>query len=170
MQMGFNTDVDHHGITVHIQTEDHGLGDNKITTQVFFSGRILDSRTISYAEAIANIAADEERDAEITKRMRAIHRHFLNRIREGTYDAKLPLDDAVKAAPPAAKKAAQAAPSLTEEISALPEEEVFTEELLQAGDEDIHERLRDPKDRAWRGFEDDFSTALGTALRNALGV
>lgn len=166
MQMGFNTDIEHHGITVHIQTEDHGLGDSKITTQVFYSGRILDSRTISYAEAISSLGDGDERDAEITKRMRAIHRHFLNRIREGTYDGKLPIDDALKA-PAAAAPAAQDSPaSLSGELAALPADDLLADELLDA-DVDM-ERILDFSAKTWRGYDDDFSIALGNALREAL--
>ena len=167
MQMGFNTDIEHHGITVHIQTEDHGLGDSKITTQVFYSGRILDSRTISYAEAISSLGDGDERDAEITKRMRAIHRHFLNRIREGAYDAKLPLDDALKApaaAAPATREASAA--SLSGELAALPADDILPDALLEA-DVDM-DRILDFGAKTWRGYEDDFSIALGNALREAL--
>lgn len=167
MQMGFNTDIDHLGITVHIQTEDHGLGDSKITTQVFYSGRILDSRTISYAEAISTLDGSDERSAEITKRMRAIHRHFLNRIREGTYDGKLPIDDAVKATPaPAATTHEASTASLSGELAALPDDDILPDEFLDA-DVDM-DRILDFNAKTWRGYDDDFSVALGNALREAL--
>lgn len=176
MQMGYNTDIDHHGVTVHIQTEDHGLGDSKITTQVFFSGRILDSRTISYAEAITGQADEDARDTEITKRMRAIHRHFLNRIREGAYDAKLPIVAGAGTLVQPIENASEPAAdlSLTGELTALQEEELLSESFLDGTaplEEEVSiERLLNFEGRAWRGYDNDFSTDLGSALRGALGV
>lgn len=182
MQMGYNTDIEHHGVTVHIQTEDHGLGDNKITTQVFFSGRILDSRTISYAEAISTLVEEEPRDTEITKRMRAIHRHFLNRIREGAYDAKLPIDGGVAAAPAAGAPApskvtltnipAEAIESGLDADVAV--DEIVIESLISSeddgSDEFDFEQLMNQEERTWRGLENDFNSDLGQALRDALAV
>ena len=167
MQMGYNTDIEHHGVTVHIQTEDHGLSDSKITTQVFFSGRILDSRTISYAEAISTIVEEEPRDTEITKRMRAIHRHFLNRIREGAYDAKLPIQPGAAADPaPPAEAASPAAPP-AETI----EDIVVDETTLDDIDIDIDiDQLMNQEARTWRGHDNDFNSNLGQALRDALNV
>lgn len=166
MQMGYNTDVDHRGITVHVQTEDHGLSAKKITTQVFCSGRILDSRTVSYAEAVAAIIDEDTQGSEITKRMRAIHKHFLNRIREGNYDAKLPIDGQAPTETPAATKTV-AAPerSLTTELEVfdLLNEEV--DEVLLDGAPTL-----DANTRAWRGLDDDFNTSLAGVLRKALGI
>lgn len=167
MQMGYNTDVEHRGITVHVQTEDHGLGGRKITTQVFCSGRILDSRTISYAEAIAAIVDEEAQGQEITKRMRAIHKHFMNRVREGVYDTKLPLDDQeIAAAPPAPVDTVRPSASLTAELDPV--------DIL---DDDLDEVLLAPTNedsdngaRSWRGLEDDFNGALANALRKAMGI
>jgi hypothetical protein len=109
MQMGFNNDIDYRGLVVHIQTEDHGLGTRKITSQVFHSGAILDSRTISYADQIAGIEDPDERDEFIRKQMRTIHKYFYRRIHEGHYDARVrlapaaaqPVDEVVEAFEPA---------------------------------------------------------------------
>lgn len=90
MQMGQNSDVPYRGVTVHIQTEDHGLSSKKITTQVFFSGAILESKTVSYADRVADLG-DDERDDLIRKMMKAMHREFYRRIQAGNYDARLPL-------------------------------------------------------------------------------
>ncbi len=93
MQMGFNNDVRHRGLVVHIQTEDHGLRSKKVTTQVFFSGAVLDSRTMSYEESIANIDDVAECEAVIVRQMKTMHAHFRRQILNGAYDAGLPLDD-----------------------------------------------------------------------------
>lgn len=89
MQMGFNNDVDYLGMTLHIQTEDHGMAARKITSQVFFSGAILESRTLSYAASVEAIEALEEQQELIRKQMRTMHKAFYKRIQEGAYDSKL---------------------------------------------------------------------------------
>ena len=89
MQMGFNNDVDYLGMTLHIQTEDHGMAARKITSQLFFSGAILESRTLSYAASIEALEVLEEQQELIRKQMRTMHKAFYKRIQEGAYDSKL---------------------------------------------------------------------------------
>lgn len=89
MQMGFNNDVEHLGLTLHLQTEDHGMSARKITSQVFFAGVILEARTLAYAPAIDAAATVEEQEDLVRKQMRTMHKAFFNRIHEGHYDAKL---------------------------------------------------------------------------------
>lgn len=89
MQMGFNNDVDYLGMTLHIQTEDHGMAARKITSQVFFSGAILESKTLSYAPSVEAIEGLEEQQELIRKQMRTMHKAFYKRIQEGAYDSKL---------------------------------------------------------------------------------
>lgn len=92
MQMGFNNDVPYKELTLHIQTEDHGLSSKKITSQVFFSGAILESKTISYEAEIASIEDPAARDERVRTIMKALHRKFFKRIQDGEYDAQLPLE------------------------------------------------------------------------------
>lgn len=98
MQMGFNNDVEHLGLTLHLQTEDHGMTARKITSQVFFAGVILEARTLGYAPAIDAAATADEQMELVRKQMRTMHKAFFNRIQEGHYDAKLvvkaPADEA----------------------------------------------------------------------------
>lgn len=93
MQMGFNNDVEYKGLTLHIQTEDHGLSAMKITSQVFRGGAIVDSKTMSYVKEVDGME-DEARDEKIRAIMKALHRKFYQRIHEGIYDAQLPLEEA----------------------------------------------------------------------------
>lgn len=139
MQMGFNTDVDHAGVVVHVQTEDHGHNDGRITTQVFFSGRILDVKTVSYAEVIKDVD-EETRKHEISRRMKALHKHFLNKVRDGVYDIQLPLDD---------------------DAEAVVEVEVLTD--LSAWE------LPDAGEKSYRGY-DEGDDSLAAALRQALNL
>lgn len=168
MQMGYNTDVDHLGVTVHVQTEDHGVGDSKITTQVFYSGRILDSRTISYANAV-NGMADTDRDQEITRRMRAIHKYFLTRIHEGAYNEKLPLKAAeIPDAPPTTQpKPTDGDRTLTEQLETATDEFDGTPQRAELPDTPT---ILDVDARTWRGFEGDFNTPLASAIREAIGA
>ncbi len=115
MQMGFNNDVDYRGLTVHIQTEDHGLRSKKITSQVFFSGAIVDSRTVSYEAEIAEIEDDAVRDEQIRRLMKGLHRQFYRRIHAGEYDDRLPIEEEAPAEP-------------------QPEDEAVVEEFRVAGE------------------------------------
>lgn len=91
MLMGNNVDISRRGKTVHIQTEDLGRGVMKIMTQVFVSGAILDTRTVSYAGEIAKYEAEERQNEVIRKMMLALGRHFMKQIHAGMYDEKLGL-------------------------------------------------------------------------------
>lgn len=168
MQMGYNTDVDHLGVTVHVQTEDHGMGDSKITTQVFYSGRILDSRTISYTNAVEGMP-DTERDQEITRRMRAIHKHFLNRIHEGAYNEKLPLEsvDVPDTPPTTQPQPTQGDRTLTAQLETTDDDFVETPQHAEVPDVAT---ILDVDVRTWRGFDGDFNTPLATAIREAVGA
>lgn len=110
MLMGYNNDVPYRGVVVHVQTEDHGLPAARITTQVFFSGAILDSRTISYENEIEGLSDEAERDQRIRRFMQALHKSFFRKIRTGAYDARLPIQEPDD---PAASHAASSAQGTT---------------------------------------------------------
>lgn len=109
MQMGYNSDVRHKGVIVHIQTEDRGVNAAKIETQVFFSGTILDSRVLSYSELVESSESEEQLTNEIQRRMKALHKYFHNQIQRSTYDHRLPIADEERDPPPAVEVAAQLA-------------------------------------------------------------
>jgi hypothetical protein len=88
VQIGFNNDVEHGDTRYHVQTEDHGLSDGRITTQVFRGGQILDTITVSYLKAIEGLADEEAREDEIRKRMKALHAHCFRMIKQGKYEDK----------------------------------------------------------------------------------
>lgn len=89
MQMGFNNDIEHLGRTLHIQTEDHGMSARKVTSQLFFDGAILESKTLPYGAAIEEAAGLEEQQELIRKQMRTMHKAFYRRVQEGHYDERL---------------------------------------------------------------------------------
>ena len=57
MLIAYNNDIEFRSRWYHIQTEDNGIKDGHVTTTVFFSGQILDSKTTSYLDAINGAAA-----------------------------------------------------------------------------------------------------------------
>lgn len=126
MQMGYNSDVRHKGVIVHIQTEDRGINAAKIETQVFFSGTILDSRVLSYSELVESSESEEQLENEIQRRMKALHKYFHNQIHRGTYDHRLPIadeerDPAANPAPPvSAQTAAPAGTKTAAQVAAKP--------------------------------------------------
>lgn len=100
MQIGFNNDVEFEGVRYHIQTEDHGLKDGRITSQIFLSGAIIDTVTISYTQAIESIESPEERDAEIRRRMRTLHKHCYKNIVSHKYGDENDVPDELSASTP----------------------------------------------------------------------
>ena len=89
MQMGFNNDIEHLGRTLHIQTEDHGMLARKVTSQLFFEGAILESKTLPYGAAIEDASDLEAQQELIRKQMRTMHKAFYRRVQEGHYDERL---------------------------------------------------------------------------------
>jgi hypothetical protein len=90
MQMGKNNDIAYRGLTIHIQTEDLGLGACRAMSQIFFSGQIIETRTASYAERIEGLG-DAERDDFIRRFIAGMHRDCYRRLTAGSYDDRLPL-------------------------------------------------------------------------------
>ena len=91
MLMGQNLDVAYRGKVVHIQTEDLGRNVAKVMTQVFHSGAILDSKTVSYAEEIARLDDVGQQNDHIRQLMLRLSKWFQKSIHSGAYDAKLKL-------------------------------------------------------------------------------
>lgn len=91
MLMGQNLDVSYRGRVVHIQTEDLGRNVAKVMTQVFHSGAILDSKTVSYSEEIARLDDVGQQNDHIRQLMLRLNKWFHKSIHSGAYDAKLKL-------------------------------------------------------------------------------
>ncbi|QDG53150.1 hypothetical protein FIV42_21105 [Persicimonas caeni] len=85
MLIGFNNDVEYRGKTFHIQTEDHGEGDPRIETQLFFSGAILDTVITSYEETLDEYDG-KEAEERIRAQMKASHRSLYKKLFAGKYD------------------------------------------------------------------------------------
>lgn len=94
MLIGYNNDIEYRDKVFHIQTEDRGLSDCKIETQIFHSGAILDTRITSY-EKYRDLD-EEERNRKVEALMKASHRDLYRKLHAGEYDAFAglePLDD-----------------------------------------------------------------------------
>ncbi len=76
---GYNTDIEHEGVTYHVQTEDKGRSNPFIETLIYAKGEILHSRRTGYHEMLAQ-GAD---DAAISQLMDRQHRTMVEVIRRG---------------------------------------------------------------------------------------
>ncbi len=87
MLNAYNNDVKYQEKWYHIQTEDNGIKDGHITTNVFFSGQVLDSKSTSYRDAIAGVNGTDAQNAVIKELMEKQHLFFINKLNSGSYDA-----------------------------------------------------------------------------------
>lgn len=79
MITGFNTDVEHDGVTYHVQTEDKGLASPLILSLVYRGGAILASKRTPYDDLIA--AGFDE--AALTERLQRQHKLICAAIHAG---------------------------------------------------------------------------------------
>lgn len=86
MLIAFNNDLEFRSRWYHIQTEDNGIKDGHITTTVFYSGQILDSKSASYLDAIASTTDPEQQNRIIKAAMSQQHKRFCTKLLEGTYE------------------------------------------------------------------------------------
>jgi hypothetical protein len=85
MITGYNTDVRHGEMVLHVQTEDKGLANPFIESLVYVGGQVLASKRAGYAELLAE-GKDEK---EIVALMDHQHRTMIAAIRHGKLDGKL---------------------------------------------------------------------------------
>jgi hypothetical protein len=85
MITGYNTDVGHHDVVLHVQTEDKGLESASIESLVYVGGQILGKRRTGYRDLVER---GEGKEA-IMKLMDRQHRLMIAEIRNGSYDGQL---------------------------------------------------------------------------------
>lgn len=107
MLIAFNNDVEFRSRWYHIQTEDNGLKDGHITTNVFFSGQILDSKSTSYKDKIFGVDDPEIQTAIIKELMTKQHQAFYAKLTEGTYEARVQAQTQAQANKASANQASQ---------------------------------------------------------------
>jgi len=117
MLTGYNTDVRHGDLTLHVQTEDKGLGNPALESVIYLRGRVLAAKRTSY-EKLVNQGKGER---EIAALMEHQHRTIVAAIRAGRFDGRIEQAIAAAkgdgAAPPEAVDAAGADPFHAEEGS-----------------------------------------------------
>jgi len=85
MITGYNTDVSHHDLVMHVQTEDKGLDAATIESLVYVGGQIIGKRRSGYREVVDSGAGK----AAIVEIMDRQHRLMIAEIRDGHYDDQL---------------------------------------------------------------------------------
>jgi len=85
MITGYNTDVSHHDLVLHVQTEDKGLDVATIESLVYVGGQIIGKRQSGYREVVESGAGK----AAIVEIMDRQHRLMIAEIRNGHYDEQL---------------------------------------------------------------------------------
>ena len=81
---GFNTDVQHQGRVLHVQTEVTSRPNKQITTLLFEGGTILHTQK-------TKLTGKEENDV-LRGQMEAQHCEFIESLRSGTFDCHLGLE------------------------------------------------------------------------------
>lgn len=85
MITGYNTDVRHRELVVHVQTEDKGRANPFIESLIYLGGRVVASKRLGYQELLDRGAGEKE----IVARMEQQHRTIIAAIRGGKFDARL---------------------------------------------------------------------------------
>ncbi len=118
MITGYNTDVRHGEVVLHVQTEDKGLDNPYLESVIYVRGQVLATKRTSYA----SLLEEGKGEREIATMMEHQHRTILAAIRAGRFDAKLDQlfggreaertepETLVRSAPPIAPPIASAAP------------------------------------------------------------
>jgi hypothetical protein len=85
MLSGFNTNVRHRGLLLHVQTEDSGRAHPHIITHLYHGGTILSSEKSQYGEHLDA----EDLAGMVRGLMEEQHRAMLRRLKRGELDANL---------------------------------------------------------------------------------
>jgi len=85
MLSGFNTNVRHRGLLLHVQTEDSGRGHPHIITHLYQGGTILASEKCEYGDRLGS----ENLGDEVRDLMQGQHRAMLRMLKRGELDARL---------------------------------------------------------------------------------
>jgi hypothetical protein len=94
---GYNTDIEHEGVTYHVQTEDKGRSNPYIETLIYAKGEILHSRRIDYQDMVTQ-GVDDNTIAELMDRQ---HRTMVAVIQRGRLPELTGRSEETKAGTPA---------------------------------------------------------------------
>ncbi len=85
MITGYNTDVRHHDVVFHVQTEDKGADNPFIESLVYVGGQVLAAKRAGYADLVA----EGQGDRAVVELMERQHRTVIAAIKNGRFDGKL---------------------------------------------------------------------------------
>lgn len=85
MLTGYNTDVKHGELVLHVQTEDKGLGNPAIESVIYLRGRVLAAKRTAYE----NLVNQGKGDREIAALMEHQHRTIVAAIKAGRFDGRI---------------------------------------------------------------------------------
>lgn len=85
MLTGYNTDIRHGEVVLHVQTEDKGRENPAIETVIYLKGQVLATRRTAYAKLIE----EGKGEREVASLMEQQHRTLLAAIRGGRFDQKI---------------------------------------------------------------------------------
>lgn len=86
MLTGYNSDLLHRGLVLHIQTEDKGESNPSFESVIYLGGQVVAVRRTSYAQQLAAGARREE----LAAAMDSHHNEVIESIRRGLIDDRLP--------------------------------------------------------------------------------
>lgn len=86
MLAGFNHNLRHRELVFHVQTEDGGLRDPRVVTQLFLGGRLLSVRRWSYHALLESGAETASVEQVVRTRMMSQHKGMLRAVVEGDFD------------------------------------------------------------------------------------
>ena len=127
MITGFNTDIEHDGVTYHVQTEDKGLDTPIILSLVYVGGAILASKRAPYEDLIAQGFSDEV----LAERLKRQHRLICAAINSGRIEDLKRMSPRVEepSSVIAEPISTPAEPSISIEAEIVPEQAVEAEEV-----------------------------------------
>ncbi|MFP4081309.1 MAG: hypothetical protein ACLFVG_00980 [Candidatus Aminicenantes bacterium] len=79
---GLNSEIKHHGFSLHIQTQDAGAKAHYVETLVYSTGQLLFSRKTSYAPHLNHLDLEEKVQNLVSDQ----HHQIIKQIREGKFD------------------------------------------------------------------------------------
>ncbi len=85
MITGYNTDVRHGDLVLHVQTEDRGLENPIIESVVYVRGQVLATKRSNYARLLE----EGKGEIDIARLMEHQHRTILAAIRAGKFDSRI---------------------------------------------------------------------------------
>lgn len=80
MEKGYNTDLEYKGLNYHIQTEDWGMDNPYLVSQIFSSGAVVRSIKTAYGEVLPRESSDKKL---IQLAMKVQHEKILDLLLEG---------------------------------------------------------------------------------------